>query len=183
MFQGYHDRLLCKSEGPNFDIGHRLDASIRIKKNVNIFRVSQFGLQILVRIWEEMVCGRRIRFLSSCSSSSSHPTFSSSMIQHWLPSLLAHLPRCAKREEKFVAWARKQQRRRAKVAKGCASDLGWMDDQWERSPNKKQAHFVYNTDHKILACLQPKVTDHLTDFRFIFTAKQILNCPHPEGCY
>ena len=64
-------------------------------------------------------------------------------------------------EEKFVAWAKEQLERRATLAKGCASDLSWKKSEWERSPNGKQAHFIFNPDHSILACLQPKVTDHL----------------------
>ena len=66
-------------------------------------------------------------------------------------------------EEKFVAWAREQQRRRANVARGCASDLSWKESEWERSPNKKQAHFIYNPDHKILGCLQPKVRLNMSE--------------------
>jgi len=60
-------------------------------------------------------------------------------------------------EERVVAWAREQHRRRANLARACASDLSWTKNEWERSPNNKQTHFIYNPDHNILGCLQPKV--------------------------
>ena len=72
-------------------------------------------------------------------------------------------PPPSKSEEKFVAWAKEQQERRATVAKGCAVDLSWTKSEWERSPNEKQAHFIYNPDHNILACLQPKVAGALLE--------------------
>ena len=48
-----------------------------------------------------------------------------------------------------------------RLMSGDFSDLSWKKSEWERSPNEKQAHFIFNPDHNILACLKPKVTDHL----------------------
>ena len=86
---------------------------------------------------------------------------------HFSPTLLAPLSSCSpdeRGEEFFFTWVREQQQRRANVAKTCASDTSWMEDDWEKSPNNKQAHFIYNPDHNILGCLQPKVRDEFICF-------------------
>ena len=131
------------------------------KKNINIFRVSHFCLQIslIMRSKDRLLIFLLLLFLASnLLLFLPFPSLSCS-------SLLSSEER---EKEKFVAcWAKEQQQRRANVAKGCASDLSWMEYEWERSPNNRQAHFIYNPDHNILACLQPKVTDHLTELRFI----------------
>ena len=59
-------------------------------------------------------------------------------------------------EEDFVGWVREQQGRKAKVAKMCAEDPRWKDS-WLRSPNYWQYSFLYNQEHSLLGCLQPKV--------------------------
>ena len=57
-------------------------------------------------------------------------------------------------EEGFLAWMRKQQQRRARVARICASDLSLRDSQ---RANAMQYYFLFNPDHNLLGCLQPKV--------------------------
>ena len=59
-------------------------------------------------------------------------------------------------EDDFVVWVREQQQRKVKVAKVCAEDPRWKDS-WLRSPNYWQYSFLYNQDHSLLGCLQPKV--------------------------
>ena len=59
-------------------------------------------------------------------------------------------------EDDFVVWVREQQQRKAKVAKVCAEDPTWKDS-WLRSPNYWQYSFLYNQEHSLLGCLQPKV--------------------------
>ena len=59
-------------------------------------------------------------------------------------------------EDDFVVWVREQQQRKVKVAKVCAEDPTWKDS-WLRSPNYWQYSFLYNQDHSLLGCLQPKV--------------------------
>ena len=59
-------------------------------------------------------------------------------------------------EEDFVVWVREQRERKAKVAKVCAEDPIWKDS-WLRSPNYWQYSFLYNQEHSLLGCLQPKV--------------------------
>ena len=59
-------------------------------------------------------------------------------------------------EEDFVVWVREQRERKAKVAKVCAEDPSWKDS-WLRSPNYWQYSFLYNQEHSLLGCLQPKV--------------------------
>ena len=59
-------------------------------------------------------------------------------------------------EDDFVVWVREQQQRKATVAKVCAEDPRWKDS-WLRSPNYWQYSFLYNQEHSLLGCLQPKV--------------------------
>ena len=75
-----------------------------------------------------------------------------------LPMLCSSPPLREQRTDKeLVGWLVEQQRRKSMVAITCASDLAWMEENWQRSPNNKQGHFLYYQDHNILGCLQPKV--------------------------
>ena len=58
-------------------------------------------------------------------------------------------------EEEFLAWTRKQQQRRARVAKICESDLGLRMS--HQRANLMHFSFLFNPDHNLLGCLQPKV--------------------------
>ena len=57
-------------------------------------------------------------------------------------------------EEVFLAWMRKQQQRRARVARVCASDPSLRESE---RPDTMQYHFLFNPDHNLLGCLLPKV--------------------------
>ena len=59
-------------------------------------------------------------------------------------------------EEEFLAWMRTQLERRARVAKVCASDLSLRDSP-QQGANVMRYSFLFNPDHNILGCLQPKV--------------------------
>ena len=62
-------------------------------------------------------------------------------------------------EEEFLAWMRKQQQRRARI---CATDVGLKGS---LRANTMQYSFLFNPDHNLLGCLQPKV--RLTTFDLI----------------
>ena len=80
---------------------------------------------------------------------------------------ITHIPRFSftseqRTEEGFLAWTRKQQQRRERVARICASDLGLKGS---LRADTMQYSFLFNPDHNLLGCLQPKV--RLTTFALI----------------
>ena len=62
-----------------------------------------------------------------------------------------------RREEEFLAWMREQQQRKARVAKICESDPSMRDSQ-RASESVMRFSFLFNPDHNLLGCLQPKVS-------------------------
>ena len=94
-----------------------------------------------------------------------------------LPMLCSSPPLREQRTDKeLVGWLHEQQRRKSKVATTCASDLAWMEENWQRSPNNKQGHFLYNQDHNILGCLQPKVRHGLDLCQWVSQQSQSWKC-------
>ena len=58
-------------------------------------------------------------------------------------------------EEDFLEWMIKQQERRARVAKTCASYPRFRESQ--RASGGMEYSFLFDPDHNLLGCLQPKV--------------------------
>ena len=59
--------------------------------------------------------------------------------------------------EDFSEWMIKQQERRARVAKTCASDPRLRE--WQRASGGMEYSFLFDPDHNLLGCLQPKVRE------------------------
>ena len=68
-------------------------------------------------------------------------------------------------EEDFLEWMIKQQERRARVARTCASDPSLRNSQ--RASGGMEYSFLFDPDHNLLGCLQPKVK-LLTSFWTLF---------------
>ena len=58
-------------------------------------------------------------------------------------------------EEDFLEWMIKQQERRARVARMCASDPNLRNSQRAGM----EYSFLFDPDHNLLGCLQPKVSE------------------------
>ena len=67
-------------------------------------------------------------------------------------------------EEDFLEWMIKQQERRARVARTCASDPSLRNSQ--RASGGMEYSFLFDPDHNLLGCLQPKVIEATFDVFF-----------------